>query len=195
MSLTRRQAGFCLLVLFAAADAAQAHTGVGVAHGFANGFLHPLSGIDHVLAMVAVGMLAARLGGRALWMVPASFVVMMIVGGALGMTGVGLPPVEIAIGLSVIVLGLIVAFQLDMATWIAMAVVGLFALFHGHSHGTEMPQNTSALDYGAGFVLATALLHATGICLGIEAGRQPRALRVLGSAMAVAGVAIICGNV
>lgn len=195
MSLTRKQAALCLLILFAATDAAQAHTGVGVTQGFANGFRHPLSGIDHVSAMIAVGMFAAHLGRRALWLVPASFVAMMMAGGAVGMAGVGLPFVEIAIGLSVFVLGLIIALRLDMATWAAMALVGFFALFHGHSHGTEMPQTASALEYGAGFVLATALLHAAGIGVGIAAARQRRAVQALGSAMALTGVAIIYGYV
>src|SRR5436190_8145834 len=112
-----------------AAGAAQAHTGVGHIAGFAHGFAHPLGGIDHVLAMVAVGLFAAHLGGRALWLVPLSFVAMMTVGGAFGMAGVGLPFVEIAIALSVIVLGLAVAARLHMPTVAAMALVGLFALF------------------------------------------------------------------
>jgi urease accessory protein len=182
-----------LALLFALTAIAQAHPAVGVPHGFVNGVAHPLSGIDHILAMVAVGMFAAHLGGRALWLVPVSFVAMMIVGGALGVTGVKLPLVEMAIGFSVVALGAIVAFRLDMANWMAMAVVGFFALFHGHSHGTEMPQTVSGLAYGAGFVLATAFLHLLGIGLGLGMARHRRALQVLGGAIAAAGVAIVGG--
>lgn len=175
--------------------AAEAHTGVGATHGFANGFLHPLSGLDHILAMVAVGMFAAHLGGRARWLVPSAFIGMMIVGGMLGIAGITLPLVEVAIGLSVVVLGLVIALRLDMATWSAMAVVGFFALFHGHSHGTEMPQTVSGLEYGAGFVLATALLHAAGIGIGVATGQRARVAQVIGTAMAIAGVAMLGGLV
>ena len=182
--------------LFAAMTvAAQAHVRVGAVHWFANGLAHPLSGLDHVLAMVAVGMFAAHLGGRALWLVPASFIAMMMLGGALGVAGMPMPLVEIAIALSVVALGFIVAFRLDMATWTAMAVVGFFALFHGHSHGTEMPQTVSGLEYGAGFVLATAVLHVSGIALGFAVQRHRRALQVLDGVMALAGVAMLGGYV
>ncbi|MBV9066587.1 MAG: HupE/UreJ family protein, partial [Methylobacteriaceae bacterium] len=146
-------------------SAAFAHVGLGDTSGIAHGFMHPLSGADHVLAMVAVGLFAARLGGRALWLVPLSFVAMMVFGGVLGIAGVDLPYVEIAIGLSVVVLGLVVAAQVNPPLAIAMAVVGSFAIFHGHAHGAEMPETASGLAYGAGFVIATALLHAIGICL------------------------------
>lgn len=185
-------------LLTATATAAYAHTGVGAASGFGHGFAHPLGGLDHVLAMIAVGLFAARLGGRALWLVPLSFVAMMVVGGAVGMAGIGLPLVEIAIGLSVVVLGLAAAFGLHLPTAAAMALVGLFAVFHGHAHGAAMPQSASGLPYGAGFVLATALLHALGIGLGLILGRTGaaigrRALQTAGSAMALAGVAILAG--
>ena len=158
-------------LLMLAATAAQAHTGVGGTAGFAHGFAHPLGGIDHVLVMVAVGLFAAQLGGRALWLVPLSFVSVMMAGGALGMAGVAMPFVEIGIGLSVVVLGLAVAFGLHLPTAAAMALVGLFAIFHGHAHGAEMPESASGLAYGAGFVLATALLHALGIgSVSVSAG-------------------------
>jgi urease accessory protein len=190
------------LILIAAAliasTAAQAHVGVGDANGFVHGFGHPLSGIDHILAMVAVGLFAAHLGGRALYLVPLSFVGMMIVGGALGMAGVHLPYVEVGIGLSVVVLGAAVAFGLNVPTAIAMALVGFFAIFHGHSHGTEMPETASGLEYGAGFILATAALHAIGVGVGLAIGmaseaRGKRILQTVGGAMAVAGVAILAG--
>ena len=122
------------------ATAAQAHTGVGATTGFTHGFLHPVSGLDHVLVMVAVGLFAVHLGGRALWLVPLSFVSMMVVGGIVGMAGFGLPFVEIGIALSVIVLGAAVAFSLHLPTVAAMGLVGLFAISHGHAHGMEMPR-------------------------------------------------------
>jgi urease accessory protein len=192
-----------LLTLLAAmlfSGAAQAHTGVGDTNGFLHGFAHPISGVDHVLAMVAVGLFGTRLGGRALWLVPLSFVSMMVVGGALGMTGVELPFVEIGIGLSVVVFGISVAAHFDLPTVAAMTMVGFFALFHGHAHGAEMPQSASGLEYGTGFVLATAMLHAFGIGLGLLIARVSQAygrriLQTAGAAMAVTGVAILAGYV
>ncbi|MGD9614538.1 MAG: HupE/UreJ family protein [Alphaproteobacteria bacterium] len=185
-------------LLTAAATVAHAHTGAGEAAGFAHGLAHPLGGLDHVLVMIAVGLFAAHLGGRALWLVPLSFLAMMAVGGVLGMVGIGVPFVEIGIGLSVVVLGLAVAFGMHVPTAAAMALVGLFALFHGHAHGAEMPDAVSGLAYAAGFVLATALLHAFGIGLGLALGKTGAAigrgaLRTAGSAMALAGVAILAG--
>jgi urease accessory protein len=185
-------------LLVAATTVAYAHTEVGDTAGFAHGFTHPLGGIDHVLVMVAVGLFAAHLGGRALWLVPLSFVLMIVIGGAFGIAGMAVPFVEIGIGLSVIVLGLAVAFRLHVPTAAAMALVGLFAIFHGHAHGAEMPESAAGLMYGAGFVLATVLLHALGIGLGLLLGRTGaafgrRALQATGSAMALAGVAILVG--
>jgi urease accessory protein len=189
-----------IAVALSASSAAQAHVAVGDTSGLAHGFMHPMSGIDHILAMVAVGLFAAHLGGRALWLVPLSFVSMMIVGGALGMAGVPLPFVEIGIGLSVIVLGLAVATSLDVPTAIAMALVGFFAIFHGHAHGAEMPETASGLEYGAGFVLATATLHGLGIGLGLAIGNPSQAygrriLQAAGGVMALTGVAILVGYV
>jgi urease accessory protein len=185
-------------LLTVAATAAHAHTGIGGTAGFAHGFAHPLGGIDHVLVMVAVGLFAAHLGGRALWLVPLSFVSMMMIGGALGMVGIDVPFVEIGIGFSVVALGLAVAFRSHLPTAAAMALVGLFAIFHGHAHGAEMPESASGLVYGVGFVLATALLHALGIVSGLGIGKAGtaigrRALQTAGSAMALAGVAILAG--
>lgn len=175
-----------------------AHVGVGDASGFGHGFAHPMSGFDHILAMVAVGIFAAQLGGRALWLVPLAFVSTMIVGGALGIAEISVPFVEIGIGLSVVVLGLAVAFALPLPTTIAMALVGFFAIFHGHAHGAEMPETASGLAYGAGFVIATSLLHAAGIGLGLALGRfgesrGRRLAQVTGCAMTVAGAAILSG--
>lgn len=179
---------------------AEAHTGVGITHGFSHGFSHPLSGVDHILAMVAVGMFAARLGGRALWLVPSCFVAMMAVGGVLGVAGVNLPLVEIGIAVSVIVLGALVALQTSMPTSIAMGLVGFFALFHGHAHGAEMPTDAGGLNYALGFMLATALLHVVGIALGLGTARlatgySRRIIQIGGAAMAAAGFGILAGYI
>lgn len=185
-------------ILLLTSTAAYAHTGVGSTSGFAHGFAHPIGGIDHVLAMVAVGLFAAHLGGRALWAVPLSFLTMMVAGGVAGMGGMVLPFVEIGIGLSVVVLGAAVALRLHLPTVTAMALVGLFAIFHGHAHGAEMPGTASAFEYALGFVLATAGLHGCGIGLGLVLDKMGEATggrisRVAGSAMAVAGLAILGG--
>jgi urease accessory protein len=177
--------------------AALAHTGIGAAGGFALGFWHPIGGLDHVLAMMAVGALAVRLGGRALWLVPAAFVAMMAVGGFAGMAGLQLPFVETGIARSVVVLGLAVAPQWKLPVAAASALVGLFAIFHGHAHGSEMPVDASGIAYAVGFMLATAALHVAGIGLGVAVGRigarSRLALRASGGAMALAGVALLSG--
>lgn len=177
---------------------ALAHTGVGDTNGFAHGFMHPVSEMDHLLVMVAVGIFAAHLGGRALWAVPLTFVSMMAVGGALGMAGVAVPSVEVGIALSVVALGLAIAFGLSLPVVVAMALVGVFAIFHGHAHGAEMPDTASGFAYAAGFVAATALLHAIGISLGfvISTLGQTRGRHVAqigGGLMAATGVAILAG--
>jgi urease accessory protein len=173
-----------------------AHTGIGDTTGFVHGLSHPLGGLDHVLPMLAVGLFAAHLGGRAIWLVPLSFVTVMALGGALGVAGVKVPLVEIGIGLSVVFLGLAIAFQLSLPTFAAMALVAVFAVFHGHAHGAEMPDTASGLTYGAGFVCATALLHAVGVGLWLAigfAGASPRIVQAGGGVMALAGVAILGG--
>jgi urease accessory protein len=175
-----------------AAGPALAHTGAGAVSGLAAGVAHPLGGLDHILAMVAVGILAVQQGGRAFWLVPAAFVAMMVAGGALGAAGVPLPYVELGIVGSVIVLGAVVAAGWRMPLALATPLAGAFAVFHGHAHGTEMPLSASALSYGVGFVSATAFLHAAGFGLGRTAlalGRSP-ALRVGGGAIAMAGLAL-----
>lgn len=189
-----------LLLAFAAVlpTAALAHTGVGDTSGFSHGFLHPLGGADHMLAMVAVGLFAAHMRGRALWLVPGAFVVMMAAGGALGAAGVGVPHVEAGIALSVMVLGAAIAGGLSVPTAVAMTLAGFFAIFHGHAHGAEMPAAASGLAYGAGFVLATAAVHAAGIALGIGLGRMQgatavRLRQVAGGGAALAGVGLLAG--
>jgi urease accessory protein len=141
---------------------------------------------------------AANLGGRALWAVPLTFVSVMAVGGALGVAGIAVPFVETGIAFSVIVLGLAVALRWQWPVAAAMALVGVFAIFHGHAHGAEMPVDASGLEYGVGFMLATALLHVVGIGLGLGVARfgrvySPRVVQIGGAAMAVAGVGILTG--
>ena len=154
-----------LAALVSLATPSLAHPGHLAAQGALHGFMHPLSGVDHLMVMVAVGLFAIQLGGRALYAVPATFMVVMALGGALAVSGVALPFVEIAIALSVLVMGAAVAFGARMNTALAMALVGTFALFHGHAHGSEMPLDASGLAYGLGFMSATAMLHVAGIAL------------------------------
>jgi urease accessory protein len=180
---------------------ALAHPGLpGHTHDVATGFLHPLAGIDHVLAMVAVGLLAAQLGGRALWLVPASFVAMMAAAGLAGMAGVTLPMTETGIAASVVVLGGAVALRVSMPIAAATALVGFFAIFHGYAHGVETPETASGLLYGLGFAAATALLHGLGIAIGLAVGRIEgtvgrNLVRVAGSLAAVIGVVMLAGTV
>jgi urease accessory protein len=180
------------------ATSAFSHTGAGDTAGLVHGLLHPIGGLDHVLAMVAVGVFAALLGGRSLWLVPAAFVSMMVIGGTIGVAGVLLPMVEIGIALSIVALGVAVALRLNMPVVLAMAFVGFFAIFHGHAHGTEMPDSASGMAYGAGFVLATALLHACGIGLAfalamLANNHASRVAQLAGGTMALTGIAILSG--
>ena len=174
---------------------AVAHTGVGDTSGFSHGFVHPLSGIDHLLAMMMVGVFAWQLGGRALWLAPLTFILVMALGGALGVAGLAIPFVETGIALSVIVLGAAVAFRINVPAATAIAFVGLFAIFHGHAHGTEMPENTAGFTYGLGFMVATAALHLAGIGLGFFIGRigGPALVRVTGGVVTVVGLALLRG--
>jgi urease accessory protein len=193
-----KQAVFTLLALSAFSGVAEAHTGHGATMGFVAGFVHPLSGLDHLLAMVAVGLLAVRIGGKALWAVPAAFIGMMAVGGALGMNGFSLPMVEFGIAASVIVLGAAVALDFSLPISSTMGLVGFFAIFHGHAHGSEVPLAASGLSYGFGFVMATALLHCMGLGLGLSimratGTRSSGMVKVAGAAMAAAGVGLMAG--
>jgi urease accessory protein len=168
---------------------AQAHPFHGTTTGFTAGFAHPLFGLDHILAMVAVGLWAAQLGGRARWIVPATFVTLMALGGAVGMSGLRLPMVETGIVVSVMTLGVLIAVAARMPLPWSAALTGLFALFHGHSHGAEIPAATSGLAYAVGFVVATASLHVCGLGLGMFARKKLPlpALRYAGATVAVAG--------
>jgi len=184
---------FAIFFVFAPA-AALAHPGHDGAGGLVHGFLHPVTGIDHVLAMIAVGVLAAQYGGRALWLVPMSFLIAMAAAGATGMAGVPVQIVEAGIGLSVVVLGLVIAFQIKPPTLVAMLVVGFFALFHGYAHGTEMPNGVAGLSFAAGFLVATALLLGAGVGLGLLLQRRTLSRRLIqagGGAMALVGIAVL----
>jgi len=139
-----------------------------------SGFTHPLGGFDHIIAMVAVGLLAARLGGRALWLVPASFITAMAVAGLAGSAGMALPYVETGIAVSVVALGVVALCGVAMPVAVAMGLVAFFAVFHGYAHGIEMPETVSGLAYGAGFVAATAMLHGIGIGLGLAIAGNER---------------------
>lgn len=140
-----------------------AHTGAGPTGSFMTGFMHPLGGVDHMLTMISVGAMAALVGGRALWTVPCAFLAMMMLGAVAGVAGYPLPLVEFGIAASIVVTGLATAFGRSLTETVAVGLAAVFAVFHGHAHGTEMVPSMSAAAYGAGFVLATALLHATGL--------------------------------
>ena len=187
-----------LAILALSPTIAFAHTGIGHPAGFFHGFEHPIGGMDHVLAMVAVGVFAFVLGGRALWLVPLSFVGMMVVGFALGIAQVGVPFVELGIALSSVVIGAAAALGRPMPVALAMGLVGIFAIFHGHAHGAEMPDTAGSLTYALGFVIATALLHATGILAALGASRivgryGKSAAQVAGAVFALGGVGVLAG--
>jgi urease accessory protein len=158
----------CLaLFWFGLTSTVSAHSETGHVGGFVSGFEHPLTGLDHIVAMVAVGLWGAFLGGRAMWTLPVVFPMVMAVGGALGVLGVPLPGVETGIALSGIILGLMVTFAARPPLWVAAVIVGFFAIFHGHAHGTEMPSSSNATAFAAGFVISTGLLHLAGIAFGL----------------------------
>jgi len=195
---TARSALASAIVVVATSLPAAAHPGHGDTGGFVLGFLHPMSGLDHILAMVSVGLLAGLLGGRALWALPLSFMAMMAGGAALAMTGFNLPFVELAIALSVIVLGAAVALQMPLPISAAVAMVGFFAVFHGFAHGAEMPLDASGAKFGGGFLLATAILHLAGLAAGFVLGRSASAAsvstRVAGGVIAAAGLVLAAAS-
>ncbi len=171
-----------------------AHPGLHSGSGLIQGFAHPISGLDHILAMVAVGLLAFQLGGRALWLLPVTFVLVMAGGGALGAAGIEVPAIEVGIALSVVVLGAIVAGNIKMPCALAMGMVGFFAILHGHAHGAEMVQGVNGVVYAAGFMTATAVLHVLGISAGFLTTRVgPVAIRTAGGVAVVAGIGMLSG--
>ena len=178
------------IALLLAPHAAAAHVEGGAAAGFASGFAHPISGWDHILAMVAVGLWGAQLGAPALWLLPVPFPMMMAFGGMVALLGVPLPAVELGIAASAVTLGALVAAEARPPLALCMVVVGIFAVFHGHAHGTELQPGTSAMAYSIGFVVATGCLHLAGIGIGLvhrwPAGR--RVLRAAGAGVAMAGI-------
>lgn len=184
-----RLAPIALTILLLLSGPAFAHTEVGVPGGLVSGFLHPLTGLDHLVAMVAVGIWGAQLGQPATWVLPVCFPTVMAIGGVMGVLGVPLPATEIVVAASALVLGFAVAMSLRVPFWAAAILVSVFAVFHGYAHGTELPGAANALAYGAGFVTATGLLHAAGIGIGVLI-RWPTgayAVRAVGAAIAGLG--------
>lgn len=183
------------IALLLAATGAHAHTGEGSLGGFQSGFLHPIFGLDHLLAMLLVGIWGAQMGGRNIWTLPVVFPLVMAAGGFAGAAGWPLPGVEVVIALSVVGLGLAVAFAAKPPEWAAMVLVGVFAVFHGYAHGAELPVAADAVAYGIGFVVATGLIHLAGIGFGQAAipPKQGRIARVTGAAMSLAGVYFLIG--
>jgi urease accessory protein len=172
------------------AQVAFAHPQAGEAKGFPTGLKHPISGLDHVLAMIAVGLWGAQLGSPAIWLLPIAFPMVMAFGGMLGLMGVPLPGVEYGIAASALLLGVAVLFEVRPPLVVAAALVGIFAIFHGHAHGTELPRGESGLLYSMGFVIATGCLHGIGISIGVVhrwRWGQPL-LRFAGAIVAVGGV-------
>jgi urease accessory protein len=178
------------LLTIALAPMAWAHIEGGQAAGFLIGIQHPWSGIDHVLAMIAVGLWGAQLGLPALWLLPIAFPMMMALGAMMGLLGLPVPGVEIGIALSALILGIMIWVEVRPKMVLAVVLVGVFAIFHGHAHGTELPAGQSGLLYSMGFVIATGVLHGVGIALGflkdLRGGRFY--LRVAGAFIAAMGV-------
>jgi urease accessory protein len=186
---------FLLCLLLFVPGLVFAHAPEGAGGGFLTGFLHPIMGFDHLVAMVAVGLWGAFLGDRALWILPIVFPSIMAVGAALGIVGLEIPLVEFVIALSGVVLGALIALRFKAPLAIAMVLVGIFAIFHGYAHGTEMPGQISAITYGVGFVIGTGLLHLAGIAIGF-ATRLPRGellVRGCGGVISVIGLTYLVG--
>lgn len=179
-----------MVVVCLSGNQAAAHSGTGLPGGFTSGFLHPLSGMDHLLAMVSVGLWGAFLKRPLIIVLPIIFPTIMAFGGALGMAGVPLPRVELGIAVSVLVMGLVVATAYRAPVWLACAIVGVFAIFHGYAHGRELPSAADPIGYSVGFMLATGSLHVLGIAIGLLADRPGGAIatRCIGGAIAIAGV-------
>lgn len=195
MKQDRLQVASKLLAVFVwmLPELAEAHAIMG-GTGFVSGLLHPILGLDHLLAMVSVGILSAQLGGRAIWLVPAAFVICMIVGGILGILGIDWPMVELGITLSVILLGLAMAAHGHLPVAAGLVFTGLFGIFHGHAHGTEMPAVVEPVWFTLGFVTGTVSMHLTGVTIGLVSERLPAGdqwLRYLGAWVAGIGFHIL----
>jgi urease accessory protein len=190
MRPSRLPAIWIVALLASVSGRAAAHSGTGLPGGFISGFEHPFSGIDHLLAMVSVGLWGAFLGPPLIYLLPVIFPTVMVVGAVMGMLGVPLPPVEIGIALSVLVLGACIALALKAPVWVAAAIVALFAVFHGYAHGRELPSAADPIGYSVGFVFATGLLHIAGIGIGLLKDRPGGiyVTRGAGGLIAVTGV-------
>lgn len=182
-------------VLLTVSHGAAAHIVRGGAAGFGSGFAHPLTGPDHFLAMFAVGLWGAQMGGRSIWSLPVAFPLIMVVGGIAGILGIPLPGVEIGIALSIVALGLAIAAAWRPAEWVALALVAAFAVCHGYAHGTELPGAADPADFAIGFVVATGLIHLLGIAVGLALGKPfgGRLARALGALIALGGVYFLVG--
>jgi urease accessory protein len=189
---TMKRMSLSAILLLAAA--LPAHAGAGTTSSFAAGFIHPLSCLDHMTVMITVGLWAALKGGKAVVAWPLAFVGVMLAGAALGMLHVAVPFVEPAVLASIVALGLLVALAVDLPVSAGIAIIGLFALFHGHAHGTTVPENAGGFEYMAGFAVATALLHTLGIAAGLGLGVRFRGFaRATGAACAAIGAALVFG--
>jgi len=179
---------FCILNFYP--SYALAHQETGSITGIVSGLKHPVSGMDHVLAMISVGLWGAQLGAPAVWVLPVAFPMVMAFGGMLGLMGIPLPGIEIGIAVSALVLGSMVLAERRPPLWVAAVIVGFFAIFHGHAHGTELPMGSSGLLYSIGFVMATGTLHGLGITIGLvhRWSRGRLAIRAVGGIVAFAGV-------
>jgi urease accessory protein len=195
MSVSRIMLAALLLCGLLLPQTALAHTGEGIAGGFLSGFVHPIVGWDHVVAMVAVGLWGAFLGAPAIWLLPIVFPLVMALGAGLGVIGVPVPMVEAGIAGSAVVLGLLVLLAIRLPLAVAAVIVGVFAIFHGHAHGTELPEAANPFAYGVGFVIATGLLHMIGIAFGLLV-RWPSgvyAVRAGGALISLVGFAFLFG--
>jgi len=184
-------------MLSAIPTVAYAHDGTNLPlGGFLSGFVHPVLGYDHLLAMLSVGILSAQIGGRAIWTVPATFVSVMAVGGILGLINIGLTHTELGIAISLVILGLVIAAERRLSIRVAMIGVGFFAIFHGYAHGSEVPKTAEPFLYALGFLTGTALIHITGVVIGDIARHYEQgkiALRVGGALITLIGTAFVFG--
>jgi urease accessory protein len=179
------------IFLLVASSAAFAHTGHNVS-GLAAGLMHPFSGLDHLLAMVAVGLWAVQGGGRKVWLLPATFMTMLVVGAGAAMLWQTLPMVEAGIAVSVLALGLLVALSLQLPALLSVVITALFGLLHGYAHGLELPESAAPAAYALGFLAATAMLHLSGIAVGVATRKRYAQLsRLLGGAIAVSGAYLL----
>ncbi|MBX2805417.1 MAG: HupE/UreJ family protein [Hyphomicrobiales bacterium] len=180
-----------------APETASAHLEDGALGGFQSGFTHPIIGVDHLLAMLAVGIWGAQMGGRNVWTLPVTFPLIMAAGGIIGISGIALPYVELSIALSVFVLGLAIGFAWKAPEWIALLLIAIFAIFHGYAHGVELPQAVDPASYSMGFVVATGAIHLVGIGIGLLLARpwKGQLSRLLGGAIALTGLYFAAGPI